>query len=128
MKKGISPIVAVVLLIAIAVIAAVGLYFSIPRLTNVGNTPNMPIGISAVCMGASSTTNGTIYIQNTGTRTIPINTLNVTVGTTTTSLTHSAISEQGTISVTATTLNTSLTTGTSGTVWGNGVTTASFNC
>ena len=47
MKKGISPIVAVVLLIAIAVIAAVGLYFWVGGLATKQPTPDTPIVISA---------------------------------------------------------------------------------
>ena len=47
MKKGISPIVAVVLLIAIAVIAAVGLYFWVGGLATQQPTSTTPIVISA---------------------------------------------------------------------------------
>ena len=47
MRKGISPIVAVVLLIAIAVIAAVGLYFWVGGLATKQPTPSTPIVIGA---------------------------------------------------------------------------------
>jgi flagellin-like protein len=48
MNKGISPIVAVVLLIAIAVISAVGLYFWVGGLATKQPTPNTPIVITAI--------------------------------------------------------------------------------
>ncbi len=47
MRKGISPIVAVVLLIAIAVIAAVGIYFWMSGLATKQPTPEKPIPIVA---------------------------------------------------------------------------------
>jgi flagellin-like protein len=59
--KGISPIVAVVLLIAIAVIAAVGLYFWVGGLATQQPTTAKPGVISANCAG------GTILVSNIGT-------------------------------------------------------------
>ncbi len=47
MRKGISPIVAVVLLIAIAVIAAVGLFYWVGGITTKQPTTEKPIVISA---------------------------------------------------------------------------------
>ncbi len=54
MRKGVSPIVAVVLLIAIAVVAAVGLYFWAGGLATSQNTPETPIAISAVPVGVGA--------------------------------------------------------------------------
>ncbi len=67
MKKGISPIVAVVLLIAIAVIAAVGLYFWVGGLATRQPTPSTPKTITAyaVSCGSSASENTTIMIANT---------------------------------------------------------------
>ena len=70
MKKGISPIVAVVLLIAISVIAAVGLYFWVGGLATKQPTPSTPRTIttySVVCNTANNTgyKNATIMISNT---------------------------------------------------------------
>ena len=65
MKKGISPIVAVVLLIAIAVIAAVGLYFWVGGLATKQPTPNTPIVITAQRVSCNTTHgNLTVLIQN----------------------------------------------------------------
>ena len=64
MKKGISPIVAVVLLIAIAVIAAVGLYFWVGGLATQQPTTDKPGVISANCVGQ------TVMVSNIGTTTI----------------------------------------------------------
>ncbi len=61
MKRGISPIVAVVLLIAIAVIAAVGLYFWVGSLTGKQATPNTPNMITA-----NPISDGKIIIANLG--------------------------------------------------------------
>ena len=71
MRKGISPIVAVVLLIAIAVIAAVGLYFWVGGLATKQPTPSTPGTITAICSG----TNRVITVSNTGTETIDASTL-----------------------------------------------------
>ena len=62
MRKGISPIVAVVLLIAIAVIAAVGLYFWVGGLATKQPTPSTPGVISAICSGSQHI----VTISNTG--------------------------------------------------------------
>ncbi len=67
MKKGISPIVAVVLLIAIAVIAAVGLYFWVGGLATKQPTPTTPKTISAYAVSCASDNTGitTIMVANT---------------------------------------------------------------
>ncbi len=54
-KKGISPVVAVVLLIAIAVIAAVGLYFWIGSLTGQPTTKQKPRTITASTVNCNQT-------------------------------------------------------------------------
>ncbi len=67
MRKGISPIVAVVLLIAIAVIAAVGLYFWVGGLATKQPTPNTPIVIGAqkvTCTTQPGNANVTLLVQN----------------------------------------------------------------
>ncbi|MFC2175093.1 archaellin/type IV pilin N-terminal domain-containing protein [archaeon] len=66
MKKGISPIVAVVLLIAIAVIAAVGLYFWVGGLATKQPTPTTPIVITAQRVSCNTTDAGnlTALVQN----------------------------------------------------------------
>ena len=69
MRKGISPIVAVVLLIAIAVIAAVGLYFWVGGLATQQPTPSTPGTITASCAG------GAVIVCNTGTSSFDADTL-----------------------------------------------------
>jgi flagellin-like protein len=70
MQKGISPIVAVVLLIAIAVIAAVGLYFWVGGLATQQPTPSKPKVLSAqgLTCGVTNTTKNcewaTVMVQN----------------------------------------------------------------
>jgi len=61
MRHGISPIVAVVLLIAIAVIAAVGLYFWTAGLATKQPVPNTPASITATPLGS-----GKVLIANLG--------------------------------------------------------------
>ncbi len=70
MKKGISPIVAIVLLIAIAVIAAVGIYFWVEGLATKQPTPEKPVAIVANPVG-----NGKVLIANLGQRSINTSTL-----------------------------------------------------
>jgi flagellin-like protein len=130
-KKGISPIVAVVLLIAIAVIAAVGLYFWVTTFTSQPATPATPHVITASCIGAGSNKNGTLFISNSGTTTIPIGNLNAKVGTTTKSSLNAAQLPSGqTLAVAAgdigATVN--LTTGASGVAWATGGSSISFSC
>lgn len=78
MKKGISPIVAVVLLIAIAVISAVGLYYWVGGLATKQPTPNTPNVITAikttapVCPDANNTQVAGALIQNLGTTSITL--------------------------------------------------------
>ncbi len=67
MKRGISSIVAVVLLIALTVIAAVSAYFWVSTLTTDQATPETPISIVANPIG-----NGKVLIANLGQK--PINT------------------------------------------------------
>ena len=64
MRKGISPIVSVVLLIAIAVIAAVGLYFWVGGLATKQPASDKPATIIAVCSGGNATANGVVLITN----------------------------------------------------------------
>jgi flagellin-like protein len=67
MQKGISPIVAVVLLIAIAVIAAVGLYFWVGGLATQQPTTQKPIVISAQGLSCGKLAAGewaTAMVQN----------------------------------------------------------------
>ncbi len=85
MKKGISPIVAVVLLIAIAVIAAVGLYFWVGGLATKQPTPGTPKTISAYAVNCGDPTvadNATIMIANTSPpgNTIDLSTLQNSAG------------------------------------------------
>jgi len=61
MERGISPIVAVVLLIAIAVIAGTALYFWTAGLATKQPTPNTPSSITAVPLGG-----GKVLIANLG--------------------------------------------------------------
>ena len=121
MKKGISPIVAVVLLIAIAVIAAVGLYFWVSAFTTTPATPTPPETLTAACVGAGSNFNGTLFISNTGTTTIADDDIGVRTGTiTNNSLTGLGdIAPGGTLAVSAAQIynGTDLTTGANGTVW-----------
>jgi flagellin-like protein len=68
-RKGISPIVAVVLLIAIAVIAAVGLYFWVGGLATKQPTTDRPIPLNAQAYKCDldeggTTDNFTVLIQN----------------------------------------------------------------
>ena len=65
MRKGISPIVAVVLLIAISVIAAVGLYFWVGGLATKQPTPDTPRTINAYMVSCNETGNSTVQISNT---------------------------------------------------------------
>ena len=61
MKKGISPVVAVVLLIAIAVIAAVGVWYWVGSYTG---QPNVTTNVKTMTI---QDCNGThVYVQNTG--------------------------------------------------------------
>jgi len=65
MKKGISPVVAVVLLIAIAVIAAVGVWYWVGAYTG---QPNVTTNVKTM---AIQSCNGTaVYVQNTGQETL----------------------------------------------------------
>lgn len=67
MEKGISPIVAVVLLIAIAVIAAVGLYFWLGGLATKQGVPSAPRTITASISQCGSVAQNytTVVISNT---------------------------------------------------------------
>ena len=67
MRKGVSPIVAVVLLIAISVISAVGVYFWIGGYTTQQATPSVPISIAAqtaICTTSGPEINITVILQN----------------------------------------------------------------
>lgn len=130
MKKGISPIVAVVLLIAISVIAAVGLYFWVTAFTTAPATGTTPYVITASCIGASSAYNGTLFVYNTGTKTIAADSINYRIGTSTGSYTHSAIAPKGSeaLNATSTGVNHTLYAGDNGTVWVTGGSAVSFYC
>jgi len=77
MQKGISPIVAVVLLIAIAVIAAVGLYFWVGGLATKQPTPATPNVITAQKISCVPETHSnatmTVMMQNLGTTSLTAN-------------------------------------------------------
>ncbi len=70
MKRGISTLVAIVVIIAITVIAAVGLYFWLNSLSSKQATPNAPVSIVANPIG-----NERVLIANLGQR--PINATNL---------------------------------------------------
>ncbi len=65
MKKGVSPVIAVVLLLAIAIVAAVGLYFWTSGLATKQPTPDTPVAITANPVGG-----GRVLIANLGDRPI----------------------------------------------------------
>ncbi|MCD6522257.1 MAG: hypothetical protein J7K68_00770 [Candidatus Diapherotrites archaeon] len=67
MQRGISPIVATVLLIAISVIAAVGIYYWVGGYATKQPTPSTPRTLTAyvVTCGDSSTYASTVMIANT---------------------------------------------------------------
>ena len=69
-KRGISPIVAMVLLIAISVIAAVGVYFWIGQYTSKPGTPSMPEMMSISTIG-----NGKVMVVNLGQEPLNLTTL-----------------------------------------------------
>jgi len=115
MRKGISPIVAVVLLIAIAVIAAVGLYFWVGGLATKQPTPSTPNVITATCTG------GRVTITNIGTGIINENLLAST----------GAVAYNSTTSGTITSGETVVASGTytgTGTVYGAQTGAATYNC
>ena len=121
MRKGISPIVAVVLLIAIAVIAAVGLYFWVTTFTSSPSSGAKPYVIGAVCTGAGKNTNGTLFITNPQDTAITLsasNTLHVTTSSGADySTTSGTIPANGNLQISASTLGASLTSGTTGVAW-----------
>lgn len=78
MRRGISPIVAVVLLISIAVVAAVGLYFWAGGITTKQNTVETPIAISAHAIDPA---NGVILVANLGESALTLSSLLTTAGT-----------------------------------------------
>ncbi len=84
MKRGISPIVAVVLLIAIAVIAAVGLYFWVGGMATKQPTPEKPNVITAVVAGETEVVSGkytpVVLVQNLGTTPITAKCLQTSEG------------------------------------------------
>jgi flagellin-like protein len=144
MRKGISPIVAVVLLIAIAVIAAVGLYFWVGGLATKQPTTTAPIPISAQkvsCnLGGAGGTNLTALVQNLDASNALRHTLIITVDSgqllQNNSLVNIAASSQGTVTFVNATNNASstMTTGntyvisSNTTISGVGVGTAQIVC
>lgn len=129
MKKGISPIVAVVLLIAIAVIAAVGLYFWVGSYMQPGDTPPPPAMMTAQCTNAGESTNGTVIVSNIGPGSITKNTLRVVIGTTETAIADGgSLAESGTMSINASAAGAALTQGVSGTIFSTEGSTTTFTC
>lgn len=132
-NKIIWIVVAIVILliifaIVISIIAAVGLYFWVTAFTTAPSTPTPHYTITASCIGAGQSSNGTLFVYNIGTKTIPANSLNVHVGTTSTALTHSSLTPRNTLTVEAEEIGASLYAGTSGTVWTSGGSAVSFRC
>ena len=131
MKKGISPIVAVVLLIAIAVIAAVGLYFWVTSMATPKATTTTPYTITASCMGAGTNANGTLFIYNTGSEDISLSSNNIKI--TQNDVLRKTLSS-GTISAgdyedyTAAEINATLTVGDKLIVSGNAISPVSVVC
>ncbi len=71
--RGISPIVAVVLLIAISVIASVGVWYWVGTLTEKKATPNAPAVLQAQHIGVETVENielSKVLVQNIGTGTV----------------------------------------------------------
>ncbi len=117
MRKGISPIVAVVLLIAIAVIAAVGLYFWVGGLATKQPTPTAPGTITATCTGSVLT------VTNIGANSLTDATLSIT-GTSA----ASACSDIPTASGATAVCLANMSSGETGTVYGAGTGAAAYNC
>ncbi|MFC2175081.1 archaellin/type IV pilin N-terminal domain-containing protein [archaeon] len=78
MRRGLSIIVSIVLMIAIAVVAAAGIYFWAGGLTTKQPTPQIPISITANLLDAAT---GTVAIVNLGNRDLTITYFNTTDGT-----------------------------------------------
>jgi flagellin-like protein len=66
MRKGISPVVSVVLLIAIAVIAAVGLYFWIGTMTGPQPSPSPPGMVTVVANKSDCSGDDSVIVSNSG--------------------------------------------------------------
>jgi flagellin-like protein len=122
--KGISPIVAVVLLIAIAVIAAVGLYFWVGGLATQQPTTAKPGVITSTCQG------GTVLVTNIGTSNITAG--NLKNSATTLACAATATNNCGHIATFASggtcVCETGLSSGTSGSVYASTVGSAKYNC
>ena len=119
MKKGISPIVAVVLLIAIAVIAAVGLYFWVGGIATQQPTPDTPGTITAVCTMQGSV--GILTVSNTGTTALAD--ADLTYGGGTCDLSCKALGVGDTC-----VCSHAMSSGNDGTVYGASVASAQYNC
>ena len=128
MKRGVSPVVAVVLLIAIAVVAAVGLYYWVTAFTTPSGSPAIPEIIIASCIGAGEASNGTLFISNSGTKTV--NVVNVKVGGAFKSFPNASIPVGGTYDINAGQIGDTITlyTGTTGIAWAPGGSAVSFHC
>ncbi|MFC2174461.1 archaellin/type IV pilin N-terminal domain-containing protein [archaeon] len=83
MEKGLSPIIAIVLILAITVIAGVTLYFWVIGTTAQQPTPSTPRTITARMVECTETDNSTMLISNVSPpgRTVNSSLLNVTSGT-----------------------------------------------
>ena len=126
MRKGISPIVAVVLLIAIAVIAAVGLYFWVGGLATKQPTPTTPGTITAICGGATSADNGILTITNIGANTLEDDAFTVTG--TTAGANCGGLCTDLASGATCTCITSGMDAGESGTVYGAKTGAAQFSC
>jgi len=83
MEKGLSPIIAIVLILAITVIAGVTLYFWVIGTTAQQPTPSVPRSITARMVNCAETGNSTIIISNVSPpgRTVNSSILQTTTGT-----------------------------------------------
>ena len=124
MRKGISPIVAVVLLIAIAVIAAVGLYFWVGGLATKQPTPSTPGTITAICTGDTANDNGQLLVTNIGANSLTDLALTVTG----TSAGNSCANVPTTSGSTAVCIASGMDGGESGTVYGATTGAAQYSC
>ncbi|MCD4740145.1 hypothetical protein K8R43_03045 [archaeon] len=129
---GLIIIVAVVLiiglLIVVPIITAIGLYFWVTAFTTTPVTRTTPYVIQASCLGASTDYNGTLFINNIGTKTLPANSLKYRIGSKTGTITHEKLSTASTLSIDATSIGVDLTKGKSGTLWTTGGAAVSFYC
>ncbi|MFC2175092.1 archaellin/type IV pilin N-terminal domain-containing protein [archaeon] len=122
MRKGISPIVAVVLLIAIAVIAAVGLYFWVGGLATKQPTPTTPGTITAICTGDVAGGTGQLLVTNIGANAL------TDVGLTVTGTTDTTCDAVPSASGNTAVCSTDMAAGETGTVYGAATGAAQYSC